>query len=850
MNFRNQPSPERRGVLLRLLLASMLILALAQGLNGILTWSALRSTTLQMLVSAINVVGHDRVFHIENAMRLGKPITQMHGLAEMLDGLQRDLPFVTAIAVSLPDGQLVDVRARATLPEALGETVTQSLQEATRGQGAADALSGAAAASSSATRITRVGDDHFLVMAVRGRGGLLEGGLVFVLPEGALDAAMADAERGNLTVLAGSLVVGALILLVATLVLLRLREEAYRRWLYFAPILALLIAQGLYSWHNISTFREGYLDGARANAQRATDRLGEEFDRLFSRGVRIDALTGLDSPFQRILDDIPELASVALIDSAGEMLFSHPPELASGRGDSALYRVETPLHATAPSGQRAPVGALRATLSAEQLANGVRQRLLDAGTVVVTSAIFVVELLIMLAALMLVDKRGSRSRSSAADDAAAIPAVKQGAGSDSAGKGEGRGGARPLLARPAAFGLLFAWALPLSFVPLHMERLYLPIAGIPNDLALAAPISAEMLFALFATLFAGRLADRHGWQWPFLGGTLICAVGALASAWAPDAGSFVAARALVGLGYGLAWMGIQAHVFAASSTSNQTHAIASLVAGIFAGHICGSATGGMLAEQFGHSSVFLVAALAGLVPLIFALVFMREDFAHPQATVGRDASDGSGERSTVTDLLTNRNFAALLALCVIPVSVVQIGMLYFALPVHLGAQGFAPSDVGRVLMVYGISVIYLGPLLGRWMGRFTLRKPFIVLAGLVAGVGMVGLYFDAGIVAMVIVVLLLGISNSFGGPAQVSFSLQLPVVQQVGKSRAMSIQRTADKLGQTLGPLVVGTLFTVFGSQNGLAVTGLLYLLCTAVFVIVASERAARTPETIRAASS
>lgn len=812
LNPQHETKIAGRTVLIRMLLASLIILALAQALNGVLTWAALRTTSFQGLVTAINIVGHDRVFHIENAMRLGKPITQMHGLSEMLAGLRRDLPFVSAVTVNLPDGQLVDLRADGALPEALQDAVVDALRPLI------DVPGGGAMTPSVATR---VGDDYFLVLPVHGRGGQLEGGLAFVLPAAALDATMAEAGKKNLAALSSSFAAGALILLVAILFLLRLPTVAYGRKLYAAPIVALLIAQGMYSWHNISTFRDGYVESVRGNAQRATDRLGEEFDRLFSRGVRIDRLTGLESPFQRILDDIPELASVALLDRSGAVLFVHPPEQAGVRAPARLYQVDTPLfNATATtlaSGDTSPeqVGTLRAQLSAEKVASGVRQRVLDAGTVVVTSAIFVVELLIMLAALMLLDDRK-----------AARPRQE-----------------RPLLARPAAFGLLFAWALPLSFVPLHMERLYVPIAGIPNDLALAAPVSAEMLFALLATLFAGRVADRHGWQWPFIGGTLICASGALASALAQDATGFVAARALVGLGYGLAWMGIQAHVFSASSDKNQTHAIASLVAGIFAGHICGSATGGMLAAQFGHASVLMMSAVACLLPLVFALIFMREHFTHPQPTTHQDAADtlatGAGSAGTVSNLLANRDFAALLAMCVVPFSIVQVGLLYFALPVHLGAQGFSPSDVGRLLMVYGISVIYLGPLLGRVIGRFPNRKPFIVLAGLIGGVGLAGLYFDAGIVAMVVAVLLLGIASSFGGPAQSSFALQLPVVQQVGKSRAMSIQRTADKLGQMLGPLLVGALFTLMGSQNALALTGMFYVACTLVFLLLARERSA-----------
>ena len=52
----------------------------------------------------------------------------------------------------------------------------------------------------------------------------------------------------------------------------------------------------------------------------------------------------------------------------------------------------------------------------------------------------------------------------------------------------------------------------------------------------------------------------------------------------------------------------------------------------------------------------------------------------------------------------------------------------------------------------------------------------------------------------------------------------------------MAIQRTADKFGQMLGPLVVGALFALSGGQNGLVLTGALYVGCTVLFLLFAGE--------------
>ena len=83
--------------------------------------------------------------------------------------------------------------------------------------------------------------------------------------------------------------------------------------------------------------------------------------------------------------------------------------------------------------------------------------------------------------------------------------------------------------------------------------------------------------------------------------------------------AFIAARALGGLGYGFAWMGIQSHLYATTLPERRASATAGLIAGIFVGQMCGTAIGAMLAEQLGYANVFLVAALFMVMPLVVAL---------------------------------------------------------------------------------------------------------------------------------------------------------------------------------------------------------------------------------------
>src|SRR3546814_20280721 len=112
-------------------------------------------------------------------------------------------------------------------------------------------------------------------------------------------------------------------------------------------------------------------------------------------------------------------------------------------------------------------------------------------------------------------------------------------------------------------------------------------------------------------------------------------------------------------------------------------------------------------------------------------------------------------RSTRTDTLfpyttlfrSTRDFGMLLAGCIVPFSIAQVGLLTYALPLYAEAYGATAGSVGRVLMLYGFCVIYVGPYMARLADKSANKKPWIVAGGLVGSGGLLSLVFYRGIVA-------------------------------------------------------------------------------------------------------
>ena len=780
-----------------LFFAFLAVLLLTLALNGGLTLGALYKVQFESIAAVARVVGHDWALRIQGAIRFGKPIEQFYGMEEILAEIQHDLPAVATVAATNAAGQVFNARGESPRDQELTEAIQRYL-------------------AAPAGPAPKLGTRYYLVFPIKDRDGQVNGTLAMVINEATMAQTLRSLIESNLQVLGVVTLVASAALLIGLIAFNPLRGDRQPSgWrLYALPITVMIIAQGAYTWNVIETYHVQYLDTVKDTTEISLQRLARDLNRLFDKGVKIDRLVGIEKPFQRIMDNVPEIGFMEIRADNDEVLYRV-------YRDGRLERAPAPRPLLpafdrtvdlqrSVDGQRLRLGSLRFHLEESTIAASARQRLLDSSTVALVSALFVVELLMLLAVFM-------RQQSA--------PATATGETSPVTDDD------RYLLGRPGAFLLLLAWALPLSFIPLRMREIYTPIAGLSQHVVLALPLSVEMLCALMTALLAGALTDRRGWHVPFMIGVGITIIGELLSTLAGNIGLFIFARAVVGAGYGLAWMGIQGFVFLWATPQTVARGVAHLVAGIFAGHICGSAIGAMLAQQMGYTPVFGVSAALSALPGLFVLAFMRRYFGKPTADLSPAPSSRSLDRASITRLLRDRDFVWLQLGSIIPFSVAQVGLLYFALPLLLSDEGVNQATIGRIMMIYGLTVIYLGPFLSRFVDASPSKKKFIIFGGLIGSGGMIYLYFDQSLLAIAISVLALGVASSLASSAQSAFAFNLKTVATVGIGKAIGVQRAADKLGQMIGPLLIGALFASLGATSGLAITGVIYLAATLLFL-------------------
>lgn len=799
---------------LKVIFACLSVLLVAQILVGTLSLSALTRLVAETTADRVEVTARQAAGAIENGLRLGKPIGQFFGLNDLLP----DDAVASGVAVLLPDGHQVTAR---------GETVANA-------SGMARALATRSVPNDAGKPILRASgsvmmtDDAQISVAVPlvGDAGRVVGVLVLAVKK---DAAVGGAIlMDNVKILVLVTLVAGLGLAVSFKYLLPMSTLSGRgRERFLLPLIALILAQGAYASYTINTFRHVSLQVTRDNVELLATGLKDDLNRVLAYGIGISDLSGAEKPLGRLVATLPTIRSAELRDATGTIIAQTVSPVDGNTEPAGQNDLTLTLPLGAETAAIDAQGALVMRLDGDIIAAGVRGRVIDAFTVVGVATVSAIELLLLLS--LMISRTPASSTASDGSDAVTLD-VRTDVGR---------------MTRPVMFGFLFAWALPLGFLPLYARSLPADGIALSPDLMMALPISVEMGCGLLATLLAGRLTDRYGWQVPALAGLALASLGMLLCALATTLPWFTAARGAVGLGYGLTWMGLQGLVVTRSQAKFRGRNMTIVVAGLFAGHLSGASVGAMLMEQLGFRSVFAVGAIMMALPAIGVLVLMRPYMNVPPAIIASTTSENPLKKTV--KLLSSRGFGMLLLGSIIPFSVAQVGLISFALPLYLEAEGVAASNIGRVLMVYGLCVIYIGPLMGRLVDRSSNKKSWIAFGGVIGSVGLFALCVGGGIAAATAAVLMLALASCFAGASQSPYMLSLPAVQQYGAAGATSVMRAADKLGQMAGPLVVGSMFGAMGMATGLAVTGTIYLAATLLFLLFAPSR---SPEAEQALSA
>ena len=386
------------------------------------------------------------------------------------------------------------------------------------------------------------------------------------------------------------------------------------------------------------------------------------------------------------------------------------------------------------------------------------------------------------------------------------------------------------LIRPLGFIFLFSFDLPISFLALQSKDLDAGILSfLPSAMIAALPIISEYLFAALALIIAGPFIDKKGWQNSFFIGIVLFSAGTVWSALTLNSFDFAVSRGLCGLGYGAVWMSFQGYIIYHSEKNHQSASLANLGAGVFAGSICGGAVGGMFADNFGRETVFAIAAIPALIVALYVILFMRFTFTSGkyEPTINKTL-----RKKAIGKFLISPDLVFLVLLNSLPFAICFVGVLYYAIPIYLEEElMLSQSNIARILMIYGIFIIYFAPFAGRIIDKDKDKTKYIAISGLLAGTGLFLLQYSPNVLGVIGLVLILSLAASFGNPARPVYVLSQYYSEILGKALTMSIYRSIERLGQALGPTILALVFTVYTVPESFKYIGISLFILSILFI-------------------
>ncbi len=839
----NLKSGNNRSFKYKLIFSSVILFILAVGFNTLFTLTSLEKLYIETNVSEYRVIAKDLHRNIENGIFYGKSLFNYFGIEKLLETEKRKLlKKVTrddhglvspdkklqnediSISIANLDGTILysdhkDYIGNKLPKSVLAHQTQLGLEKNSKHFKSSDFI--------------KYQDSYYTTLSVKDRDKKQIGIISISFKEKQIKDFLDNIFTTNsLTIILISVFsISALIFLLALLSMDAKRFSKLK--ISFIVFFIICSAQVLSSGFMTYIFKDHFIEISKNNSEALTSIVKRDIEYLLNNGVHIDRLVKMDSYLRRIIITTTELNDITIYDRNNHPLYRATKTSKTDFQNSKNAYTQW-LEATKPLsnteynakaklfGVDQYVGHISTNTSRSILLKKVMDIAMDSLTVLVISILFSVEMLILIFKYVERQAQDSKEKDSA-------PVIHYG------------------VMRPVAFLFLFGIDISISFIPLHMQNLYMPFLGLSRDTIMGLPISAEFLFAGIGILIAGGWLDRRGWHEPFIGGLLIASLGFVYSGLAPNVLHFIVSRGLVGLGYGLGLMAAQAMVITYSDNRTKTQGLANLLAGIFAGGICGGAAGAMLAEMVGYKLTFFFGTLILLFVVAYTLFSMRSAMKKPvknevasQSSSAQPSPSQKTAFSKIGKFLSNRIILSLIFFSGLPAAIAVVGFMNYFIPVHLSRIGVSQSTIGQVQMIYGICLIYLGPLISKYVDASQDKKRYVFLGLVLGSCSFLIFVVLDGVAAAAVAVFILGLSSSFVLASQIVYALKLKVTQELGEGKAIGLFRSTSRIGQMLGPVIFATLFAATNIEQGITYFGLCYLFTAFIFILLTQRDSAK----------
>ncbi|MBQ8117704.1 MAG: MFS transporter [Lachnospiraceae bacterium] len=427
--------------------------------------------------------------------------------------------------------------------------------------------------------------------------------------------------------------------------------------------------------------------------------------------------------------------------------------------------------------------------------------------------------------------------------------------------------------RAMSFFTNTADAMQDAFVTILCAELYKGQLPIPDSVAVALPLSAQLLMLALFSSFMGSVGEKRGATKVVSVGLLVQGMGCLCCVLTGSYFGVLLGKMLIGAGMGTVYVNCYAIAAKGKTEESSARAFTDLSAGSLSGATIGAGLSSVFLTIGGWKMVYMVGAVLLVVAFLVAVSSRESKLAFnpvtkqktpaepvPAQKAGLSAEpvpaqtgnlsaesalaqkeeslpqgvsvvqdngpkeDIAEKRGGIKQFMFNIPVLGYFLLILLPFMMSLAYREYF-LPLVAGENNVSEVNISRFYLICGLAFLYMGPVITRFLMKHLGMLRGILLASSLMAAAML-LYVIRPTVGMVFFgMVMLSFVTSFSYGCMYTFFGELPQSVRYGEAKAMQVYSVFESIGSTVGPIAYGALLS-FGNRTGLAIfgTGMLVL--------------------------
>lgn len=380
--------------------------------------------------------------------------------------------------------------------------------------------------------------------------------------------------------------------------------------------------------------------------------------------------------------------------------------------------------------------------------------------------------------------------------------------------------------RMIVFAIFFLTNIVTGFLPIYAMNLSdsKALELFPVEVLAALPISVEVVVGAVFSVFGNTLIAKFGQKRVSILSTILFSFGFVIRI-IPNIWLLTLGNALIGAGWGNLLLIINT-IIATKKNEDKDKGFAYYSAAALSGVNCGAVFGGFMTNWFSYQWIFVSSAVLSLSLIYLTRKYLAKNDIH----VSDGRSKKKEERISFWKFIMKKKIFIFFFMIVIPI--IACGyFINYLFPILGSLYGLDDTTIGYSYLLNGLCVICFSSVLTNLFTKKIKKKYALVIATIIYTIAF---YFVAkyqNIQVLLLALILLGLSDSFGLPLQTSYYTDLEEVKQYGYDRAIGIYSLFENVAQAAGSFIFSYVL-IIGVEEGLMLVATIIIILALIFMI------------------